>query len=776
MAGQINKVAVIGAGVMGAGIAAQVANAGVPAVLLDVVPEGAVNRNQIAEKAIAALLKAQPAAFMSKKAARLVTPGNIEDHLALLADCDWIVEAVIEKLDIKHALYKKIDAYRKPGSIVSSNTSTIPLARLVQGMGDAFAADFCITHFFNPPRYLRLLELVTSPANRPEQISALTSFIDLALGKSVVPCKDSPGFIANRLGTLWIKAALANAFTQGIDVEEADALLGKPFGVPKTGIFGLVDLVGLDLMRYVDASMAALLPEGDLFHRLGQPLPLLEEMVAGGYTGRKGKGGFYRLNREGGAKVKEVMDLATGVYRLQRHAAPALLNEARGDLRAILSAPDKYGRYTWSVMGPVFAYAAALVGEAADDIAAIDEAMRLGYNWQYGPFELIDRLGAAWVAGRLAENGMQVPAYLAQAGERPLYQVAQGRRQHLGMDGQYRDLARPPGVLMLEDVKRVSTPLLRNASAALWDVGDGVACFEFTSKMNALDQDILALLNQAIGVVKGGYKAMVIYNEGRNFSVGANLGLAAFAANIAAWDMIAEMVSGGQQTYLALKYAPFPVVSAPAGMALGGGCEILLHSDAVQAYAESYIGLVECGVGLVPAWGGCKEMLHRWSTNPAFAKGPMAPVGKVFEMISTAKASTSAQEAKELLFLRPGDRITMNRYRLLSDAKALALELAQDYVPPQPPELRLPGPSGRVALEGAVDDARRRGLATRHDVVVSKALAAVLSGGDDADPLTPMAEQAVMALERRAFLKLCRHPDTLARVSHMLETGKPLRN
>jgi 3-hydroxyacyl-CoA dehydrogenase len=765
---EIRKVAVIGAGVMGAGIAAQVANAGIPVVLLDIVPKAAGNRNQLAEEAIAKMLKAQPAAFMSKKAAKLVTPGNIEDHLGLLGECDWIVEAVIERLDIKHDLYRKIDAHRKPGSIVSSNTSTIPLATLVQGQGEAFAAEFCITHFFNPPRYMRLLELVTGEHNRPEQIAALTAFIDVMLGKSVVPCKDSPGFIANRLGTLWIKAALTEAFELGIEVEEADAIIGKPFGIPKTGVFGLVDLVGLDLMGHVEASMSALLPKSDAFHQIHRDLPLTAKMVAEGYTGRKGKGGFYRLNRAQGGKVKE----ATGEYRAQKRPSLALL---RGDLKAILSAEDKYGQYAWRVMGHTLAYAASLLGEAADDIASIDEAMRLGYNWKYGPFELIDRLGTAWVAARLAASGIGVPAFLEQAGERPLYRVHEGRREYLGMDGGYHALARPDGVLMLEDIKRTAKPVIKNGSAALWDIGDGVACFEFTSKMNALDPDILALLGQSVEVVKDRFKALVIYNEGQNFSAGANLGLASFAANIAAWDMIEQIVSGGQQAYLGLKYAPFPVVAAPSGLALGGGCEILLHVDAVQAHAESYIGLVECGVGLVPAWGGCKEMLHRWSSNPKFAKGPMAPVGKVFEMISTATVSKSAHEAQALLFLRPGDRITMNRYRLLADAKARALELVPGYQPPEPPQFNLPGPSARIALEGAVDGFRRRGLATPHDVVVSKALALVLSGGDT-DPLDTLSERDVMALEQREFLRLCRHPDTLARVAHILETGKPLRN
>jgi 3-hydroxyacyl-CoA dehydrogenase len=772
----IRKVAVIGAGVMGAGIAAHVANAGIPVVLLDIVPEGAANRNSIAEGAVQKLLKADPAAFMSRSAAKLVTTGNTEDHLGLLAECDWIVEAVIERLDIKQALYKKIDSHRKKGSAVSSNTSTIPLAKLVEGQSDDFARDFCITHFFNPPRYMRLLELVAGDKSRPDMLADLARFCDTKLGKSVVRCKDRPGFIANRLGTLWIKAAVVEAFDQGMEIEEADAVLGKPFGFPKTGVFGLVDLVGLDLMPHVEASMVSLLPQGDLYHSIAKQLPLVSRMIADGYTGRKGKGGFYRLNREGGGKVKEAISLKTGAYRAQAKADLEILKDTKGDLKALLSSQDPAGIYAWKVMSRTLIYAAQLVGEAADDIASIDEAMRLGYNWTFGPFELIDKVGAAWLAEQAAKDGLPVPAFLKEAGDKKFYRIEGGKREYLGLDQKYHELKRPDGVLMLADIKLTSQPLLKNGSAALWDIGDGVACFEFTSKMNALDPDILGLIGKAVGLVAKQFKALVIYNEGSNFSAGANLGLAAFAANVASWDLIEQMVGGGQDAYRALKYAPFPVVSAPSGLALGGGCEILLHSDAVQAHAESYIGLVECGVGLVPGWGGCKEMLNRWATLGRLPKGPMPPVAKAFEIISTATVAKSAAEAKEYLFLRPTDGITMNRYRLLADAKAKALELAKDYTPPEPPEYVLPGPTGTAALEIAVDSYHRRGLATKHDVVVSKALASVLSGGDKADPTKKLSETDVLALERKVFMRLARDPATLARIETVLETGKPLRN
>jgi 3-hydroxyacyl-CoA dehydrogenase len=766
---EIRKVCVIGAGVMGAGIAAQVANAGVPVLLLDIVPKDGADRNAIASGAVARMLKTDPAPFMSEKAAMLVETGNIEDDLGKVAECDWIVEAVVERLDIKQALYAKLDAVRTAGTVISSNTSTIPLARLIEGQSDAFAADFLITHFFNPPRYMRLLELVTGPKTDTATADKVDAFIDRAMGKTVVRAKDSPGFIANRIGTYWLQVAINAAMDLGLTIEEADAIGGKPMGVPKTGVFGLIDLVGIDLMPLLQKSLGSTLPGGDLFHATVRPMPLIEKMIAEGYTGRKGKGGFYRINREQG-KQKEAIDLATGEYR-----KALTVNPPRASVKALIALPGKTGDFAWAVLGQTLAYAAALIPEAADDIVAIDEAMKLGYNWKYGPFELIDQIGAAALAQRLADEGKAVPPLLALAGDRGFYRIDDGKRQYLGLDGAYHDVVRPDGVLSLEDIKRVSKPLLKNGSAALWDIGDGVACFEFTSKMNALDGETLKLLAGAIGLVGEKYRAMVIYTDADNFSAGANLGLAMFAVNIAAWGEIEKLVMGGQQVYKALKYASFPVVGAPAGTALGGGCEILLHSDTIQAHAESYIGLVECGVGLVPGWGGCGEMVDRWTKAGVLPRGPMPAVAKVFEIVSTATVSKSAAQAKDHLFLRPGDGITMNRDRLLADAKARALALVDGYRPPEPPTFRLPGESGRVALGMAAEGFHKRSMATDYDMVVSDTLAMVLTGGD-ADVVDVVDEGSMLALERAAFLARIRDPRTIARVESMLETGKPLRN
>jgi len=776
--GEIERVCVIGAGVMGAGIAAQVANASVPVLLLDIVPDGAKapngarDRSQLARDAIARMLKTEPAPFMSPEAARLVEPGNIEDDLGRAAECDWIIEAVIERLDVKQALYRRLAALHRPGTAVSSNTSTIPLTQLLGGLPEYFARDVLITHFFNPPRYMRLLEVVPGPATEPALVARVADFADHRLGKSVVRCKDTPGFIANRIGTYWLQRGVNAALESGLTVEEADAVMGRPFGIPKTGVFGLLDLVGLDLMPHIDASMTALLDAEDAFVVGQRANPLLERMIREGYTGRKGKGGFYRINRERG-KVRESIGLVTGVYEPSRDTK--LPEAASRDMRALMAQEDKYGRYAWDVMGDVLSYAASLVPAISDDVAGIDAAMRLGFNWKQGPFEILDRLGPAAVAARLRRDGKTVPPLLDAVGDRTFYRVEGGEAQFFGTDGHYHTLERPAGVLRLEDVKRGATPLLRNGSAALWDVGEGVACFEITTKMNSFDEGVLGLLQKSVPVVTEGFKALVIYSDATNFSAGANLGQALFACNIAAWGEIERLVLAGQRAFKALKYAPFPVVGAPAGLALGGGCEILLHCDGIQAHAETYAGLVECGVGLVPGWGGCGEMLARWASTPGMPRGPMPAVAKVFEAVSTAKVSKSAAEARTMRVLRDEDGITFNRDRLLFDARARALAMVEGYRPPAKPEFRLPGASGRAGMGIAAQGFRAQGLATDHDIAVADGLAAVLSGGD-ADPVDVLGEDALLALERREFLRLIRTLPTLERIEHTLTTGKPLRN
>lgn len=773
----IQKAAVIGAGVMGAAIAAHLANAGVPVVLLDIPKDEGSDRSAIARQAIARLLKADPEPFMHRRNADLVTPGNTEDDIGLIADCDWIVEAIVERKDAKQALYRKLDAARKPGSVVSSNTSTIPLAALIEGMPESFATDFLITHFFNPPRYMRLLEIVSGPATRPDALAAIRAFADRRLGKSVVTCKDTSGFIANRIGAYWLQAAVVHAMDTGVSIEVADATMGHSIGHPKTGVFGLLDMVGLDLMPHVLENLVESLPKGDPFHDIYREPDLVKRMIADGYTGRKGKGGFYRLRPNAAERVKQAIDLSTGEYHDEQKPKLASVNAARKKgLRALLEHSDQGGRYARWVILRTLAYAARLVPEIADDVAAVDEAMRTGYSWKKGPFELIDELGTGWFAEQLRSEGLTVPTLVETAAGRPFYRTSDGRRQVLTPDGSYRKIARPEGVLLLSDIKRQGKPLARNWSASLWNIGDGVLCLEFHSKMNALDPLSLLMARKAVKLCSAGrYKALVVHNEAENFSVGANIGLLMIAAKLRAWFAVGFIGRFGQNTYRKLKYAPFPVVGAPSGMALGGGCEILLHADAIQAHAESYIGLVETGVGIVPAWGGCKEMLQRWSAAPDRKGGPMPPVMNAFRTIATAQVARSAEQAKDLLFLRPGDGITMNRDRLLADAKAKALDLAEGYQAPASEPIALPGRSGAVALSISVDQFGRLGQATPHDVVVGKRLAEVLSGGAT-DMTERLDEDALLDLERSALLDLARHPATQARVRHTIETGKPLRN
>ncbi len=775
---QIKKVAVIGSGVMGSQVAAHITNAGVPVVLLDIVLEDKQDRNFLAQTALERLQKTDPSPFMHPKNASLITVGNLEDDLDKLADVDWIIEAVLENPQIKSDLYKKIDAVRKKGSVVSSNTSTIPLGLLIKDQSEQFAQDFLITHFFNPPRFMRLLELVVGEKTNQATAEVISDFCDRALGKGIVPCKDAPGFIANRLGIFFLQCAVNAAFELGLTVEEADAVFSKPTGMPKTGVFGLIDLIGLDLMPLIAKSFLSTLAADDAYRAVNIAHPLIDKMIADGYTGRKGKGGFYRVNKTESGKVIEAIDLKTGAYRPSVKVKPESIEEAGSSLRALCEEPDAIGKFAWTVLSQTLAYAASLVPQIAEDIAAVDAGMRLGFNWRFGPFELIDKVGAGWFADRLKSEGKTVPDLLQKAAGRSFYRVENGKLEFLSVDGAYQQITRPKGVLLLEDIKRAATPLLENGSASVWDVGDGVLCFEFHTKMNAIDVDIFALLKKTIATIQksgGKYKGLVIHNEAEAFSAGANLGAALFAMNISMYSVLGDLIRQGHETYHALRFAPFPTVAATSGLVLGGGCEITLHCSAVQAHAETAIGLVEVGVGLIPCWGGCTQMLGRAFAVKKRLGGPIPPVLRVFETISHAKQSTSAFDARDLLYLRESDGITMNRDRLLFDSKQRVLQLAKDYKPPEPLVLNLPGPTGRAALGLVIEGLRVLGKALPHDVTVSKALAAVLCGGER-DFTAPTTEQQMLELEHREFMKLEHTPETAARIAHMLKKGKPLRN
>jgi 3-hydroxyacyl-CoA dehydrogenase len=766
----IERVAVIGAGVMGASIAAHLANAGIPVDLLDIVPKQGDNRNAIAEGAIAKLLKAEPQPFMHHKNAQLLTPGNIEDDLPRLAKADWVIEAVLEDLEIKQTLYQKIDAVCRPETLISSNTSTLPLSLLTRNQPDSFKRRFMITHFFNPPRYMRLLELVASPVLDAELLKIVSTFADVRLGKGCVLCNDTPGFIANRIGTFWIQTALLEAIAMKLTAEQCDAAMTL-FGIPKTGVFGLLDLVGLDLMPHILDSFKHTLPPTDRLNKIAEVPSLLQTMIGKGLTGRKGQGGFYRLQPGAGHKVKQAIDLQSGEYRPSEKFAIKGVSHQPDALRAFLTGDEALSHYVWRVLSATLSYTAGLIPEIAADIVAVDTAMRLGYNWRYGPFELLDRLGIDWFVETLEQK--HVPELLAA--KQSLYRVENAELQFRDQSGGYFPVQRQDGVLLLSGIKRHGPPLLTNASASLWAIGDGIACLEFHSKMNTLDTDSLSLIQQSIGIIKQGFKGLVIYNEAEHFSAGANLTLLVPAIIQQDWETVKAIVKLGQQSYQLLKYAPFPVVGAPSGLALGGGCEILLHCDAIQAHAELYMGLVEVGVGLVPGWGGCKELLRRWQDFPKRPGGPMPFIAQTFETIGFAKVSKSAQEAPKLLFLSKNDGITMNKDRLLADAKARTLALVSGYTPPEPAMYVLPGASARAALDIAARNLLLAGKASAYDVEISQQLAYVLTGGDS-DITQTLTEQDLLDLELEAFLTLVQQPGTLARLEHMLKTGKPLRN
>jgi 3-hydroxyacyl-CoA dehydrogenase len=800
MSSHIKKIAVIGSGVMGSAIAAHAANSGVQVVLLDIVPKDATDRNMLAKNAVERLLKTDPAPFTHKRNAKRITVGNLEDNLELLSDADWIIEAVLEDVTIKKNLYKMINSARKPKSIVSSNTSTIPLHILISDMPIEFQKHFMITHFFNPPRYMQLMELVVGEQTNADAAEIIRDFADINMGKGVVPCKDTPGFIANRIGVYWIMVSVLEAIRLGITVEEADLVMGRPLGIPKTGVFGLMDLIGIDLMPLIAKEFSTTLPETDAFIKTYKEPALVKKMIADGYTGRKGKGGFYRLNTDGGKKEKEAINLQTGEYAKASKPKLYSVDSAKKSLRNLVEHSDIGGQFAKSVLLQMLGYTASLVPEIADEITAVDEAMRLGYNWKYGPFELIDRLGddeiagPKWLAKELAKAGMDVPEILNKAGDKPFYKTEGSARSFLTVVGEYKKLETPANAWMLADKKLGKKPILKNASASLWDIGDGIVCLEYTSKMNSVDPLILEMIVKTTELVAKEYKGLVIGNDSDNFCVGANIGILLFAANIAAWKQIHEIIKQGQDAYMGLKYAPFPVVTAVSGMALGGGCEILMHSDAVQAHIETYTGLVEVGVGIVPGWGGCKEMIIRnidqrindqrivakmgrmFSVlSPIKTLNAMPAISKAFETIAMAKVSKSAEEAKDMLVLLDKDSITMNRRRLLSDAKNKCLQLSKDYTPPTAREVNLPGKTARTALHMAIDSFVKSGKATAYDEVVSKALAQVLSGGDT-DINKPVTEQQLLDLELEVFVELVRNKGTLDRLDAMLETGKPLRN
>jgi 3-hydroxyacyl-CoA dehydrogenase len=690
-----------------------------------------------------------------------------------------VIEVIIENLEIKKKLYKKIAQNIGKDTILSSNTSTIPRSELITDMTNDLSSRFLITHFFNPPRYLPLLEVVSSPEVNADVLDKFCTFADINLGKRVTICNDSPGFIGNRLGIYFIQRAYKATIDHGLSIEQADAMLGRPIGLPKTAVFALMDLVGIDLIPHVTSSLVSHLDENDPFHQIaGVGKDTISSMIDEGYTGRKGKGGFYRLNRENGKKIKEARSLITGEYKTAKRKAgfPSAKMGKRG-IAEIMDCDDKGAEFVSDVLLDSLSYAAYIVPEVSEDIYAIDGAMKVGYNWKKGPFEMMDAIGPKSMVNRLKDSNKSVPPYLALAAEKGMfYGIDSGEITRLSPNGEMVIIERNEDTLTVADLKRRGKPLNRNGSASIWDMGDQVLLVEYHTKMNAMDPMNMEMLLNAVDMAENeGWKGVVIGNDAANFCAGANLGLALFAANLAAWKDLDDFIGLGQDTYQTLKFSEVPIVAASAGLCLGGGAEVLMHCDAVQAHSESYVGLVEVGVGIIPAWGGCKEYLGRVKEFGLVSNGPMGAVMKAFEVIGTAQVAKSADQARTMGFLGPNDRITMNRDRLLSDAKKTLIDLSKDYSPPEPRTYSLPGPSGKAALELAVNDLALSGKVTPHDIVVTNALAEILTGGDT-DITDILEEDDILAMEKNAITTLAKNTDTLDRMQHMLETGKPLRN
>ncbi|GHO88757.1 3-hydroxyacyl-CoA dehydrogenase/enoyl-CoA hydratase family protein [Dictyobacter formicarum] len=797
----IRKAAVIGAGVMGAAIAAHLANVGIPSLLLDIVPADAKDRNVIARTGLEKTLKSKPASFYSKRGANLVTIGNIEDDLPKLAEVDWIIEAVVERPDIKQSLYSKIEQVAQPETIISSNTSGLPAHLLIEGRSANFRRHFMITHFFNPVRYMRLLELVPTPDTDPELLSFMRQFGTEVLGKGIVICKDTPNFIANRIGVYGFLSTIHHALAEGYMVSEVDTILGTNMGRPKSAVFRTADLSGLDTLMHVANNLYKNAPEDE--QRATFQIPeVVQEVINRGWLGEKSGQGFYKRvkNPDGSSTILE-LNLKTLEYEPQPKHRFDSIGKARNletpeqKLSTVLNGEDRASQLARETTADALIYAANRAHEIADTIVDIDNAMRWGFNFDLGSFETWDVLLADQALLDKVFAQRELPALVQQVrnqGQGTFYRVIDGQKQYFDYHtGTYQPVPTAQGVISLSTLitgpssTKGSAVVRDNGSASLIDLGDGVACLEFHTKMNSIDEGIVEMIHYAINEGSKQFRALVIGNEAPDFSAGANLFLVLMGARQGAWDMLDTAITGLQQAHQLLKYSPMPVVSAPTGRALGGGCEMILHTHHTRALAETYIGLVEVGVGLIPAGGGCKEFLLRQgasveSQKPGKSSGPFTPARRAFEIIAVATVSTSATEAQELRFLRKTDAITVNRDVLLRDAKADAIKLAEaraagNWQPPQPPMLLLPGAGARLVLEQQIEGMLLTGKISEHDAVIGNHLARVLTGGD-CSPVTPVTEQYVLDLEREAFLSLCGMEKTQDRMQSILQSGKPLRN
>lgn len=805
MAPQIRKAAVLGAGVMGSGIAAHLANAGIPVLLLDIVPrelkpedearglttEDPRFRNQIVAKGLEAMMKARPAALFSKRFAPLVEIGNFEDDWHRLAECDWIVEAIVERLDIKQKVFARVQEVWKEGTIVSSNTSGLAIRDMVEGRSLPFRQHFLVTHFFNPVRYMRLLEIVAGEDTLPKVVDAMVDFGRYRLGKGIVHGKDTPNFVGNRLGIYGIAATIGAMTEMGYSIDEVDAITGPAMGRPKSATFGTADLVGIDVLLHTFRTSREGCPGDE-----GQPYytapDFITALVESGRLGRKSSAGFYRMEKgAGGKKTKLVLDWQTGEYRpAERPDLPSLaalrkVADPGARLAALASSEDRAGAFAWRLLRDTFSYASRRFGEISETLVDMDRAMRWGFNWELGPFAMWDALGVSATVDRMKADGVAPAPWIDDmlaAGHDSFYRQGEtGPEVYDPNSKQYVAIDRPTDFVVLRELSSSGGTLYENEGARLVDLGDGIACLEFFSRsqpaMNPMDDKMLDGILAGLGVAERDLDGMVVHHQGDNFCAGANILGVLQAAKEQRWDDIEALIRRFQTVTTALRKAHIPVVTAPFGYALGGGAELTMGGDRICAHGETYMGLVEIGVGLVPAGGGHLFLLERLleGVDKPFNDN-MPLIQRAFETIAMAKTATSGEEARDLRFLSPADTVELNRDRQLWTAKRLALSMAEvGYRPPLARTFQLPGRSGAATLGMALHNMEITHWISEHDRLIGTHIARILCGGDTTIHHR-VSEQDILDLEREAFLSLCGEQKTHERIEHMLKTGKPLRN
>jgi 3-hydroxyacyl-CoA dehydrogenase len=739
---EIKKVVVIGSGTMGSGIAAHLCNANVPVTLLDLTTE-------ISEKARDRIFKSKPPLLLDKSQINNIQVGNIEDNFDVVKEADWVVEAVVERIDIKHNIYEKIFKDRKEGAIVSSNTSSIPIQVLSEKLTAEEKKDFCITHFFNPVRYMGLLEIVKNENNDLAKINALKKFCEIELGKGAIVCNDTPGFLGNRIGVFAMQVAMTEAFKMKLSIEEADAIFGRPMGIPKTGVFGLYDLIGIDLMADVLKSFIKELSENDPFQEVAKEIPLVKKLIETGYTGRKGKGGFYRMNKTGATKVMEAINLENGEYSISQKIN---VGSDKVDLKSLIAREDKFGEYAWSVISKIIKYSSSLVPGITKDFNDIDEAMRLGFNWAKGPFEMLEEIGVENFFNKIDEfDGNEFLENLSKSKNQDFY----GSRQ------KYTEIE------TLGKVKKKAISVDGNSSAQVYRFND-YNIVEFTTKANALDYDSMDALKKATD------KPLIIINESMQFSAGVNLTYTMDFANKGDFKSIEKFIKYFQETCKHLKYSEHPVISAPSGLTLGGGFEVMVQSNFVASHTNIVVGLVETIVGLIPAGGGCKEMLVRWLDTDEARNDPHYAPLKVFDIIGYGKTATSPVEAEPMKYLKPEDKKIMNRNSLLEVSKGILNE-NKNFMAPSETEFNLPGKTVIPEMNKILDKLYNDKVILDHGLKVAQELAHVLSGGDTTIDKT-LSEDDLFKLELDAFMRLIETKETQDRIKHTLATGKPLVN